>query len=171
MICDVGSCGKYPEMLFPEHWTCCCATLQPQDGWHQQWQCASPSVSEVWTLQPLIVWRASSGAVIEPRQPCCRQFGLWYAHRLKNLGGKKNACVSAYWICGVTKSEENQKITEYTIQKNGVIGSFCVSVAFTHHLTKSQPKSRPTIDERKTLKNVVLVSTIKDDKYYYCVLL
>ena len=113
MICDVGSCGKYPEMLFPEHWTCCCATLQPQDGWHQQWQCASPSVSEVWTLQPLIVWRASSGAAIEPRQPCCRQFGLWYAHRLKNLGGEKECvriCILDLWSNKIRREPKNYRV-------------------------------------------------------------
>ena len=43
-------------------------------------------------------------------------------------------------------------------------------MAFTHHLTKSQPKSRPAIDERKTLKNVVLVSTIKYLLFYYYII-
>ena len=35
-------------------------------------------------------------------------------NRLKNLGGKKNACVSAYRICGVTKSEEIKKKLQKT---------------------------------------------------------
>jgi hypothetical protein len=43
---------------------------------------------------------------------------------MKNLGGKKNAGVSAYWMCGVTKSGWIQKKFQKTpSEKSGDIVS------------------------------------------------
>jgi hypothetical protein len=36
---------------------------------------------------------------------------------MKNLGGKKNACMSAYQICGVKIRGETKEFTEDTIKK------------------------------------------------------
>jgi hypothetical protein len=42
---------------------------------------------------------------------------------MKNLGGKKNACISAYQICGVKIRREPKEFTEDTIKNDDVDSS------------------------------------------------